>query len=249
MKKLDVTGLDGHPVHCVQYLPELIPAEGVTGLAVILPGYAYPSDGPVLFYLKLLLVELGWEVITVDYHYNEDAAFLSLPEPEKDLFIEREQRHLAAKIIGPTISGCAAPDGAAVPATPRCRKYLFAGKSLGTTALTIWHDTPEVRKIADRAGFIWLTPAQAMPDIIRIVGTGKSPSLFVAGEKDPYFRDELIAPIRNSDSCRFLILPDAGHIFESSAGIEASVSNLGAVMGFIRKNLDAGFPRPAEPRV
>ena len=232
MTDIVIEGLDGSPIRCVRSLP------GNTGgtsdaapddLAVILPGYAYPCDAPLLFFLRLLLVESGWEVMAVDYRYNERARFLALPDAGKDEFIREEQRFLAARILG---SG-----------TSRNR-FLFAGKSLGTTALTIWRDTPELRVVEKRSGFIWLTPAQALPDIVGIIAGGGTPSLLIAGGSDPHFKRELLEPIlgQQGEGCRFLIVPEAGHILESEEGIAKSIQNTASAIGFIREKLETGFP-------
>jgi len=230
MTDIVIDGLDGSPIHCIQSLPGTVHGTSdaaVDDLAVILPGYAYPCDAPLLFFLRLLLVESGWEVMTVDYRYNERARFLALPDAAKDEFIREEQRFLAARILGSAASR---------------NRYLFAGKSLGTTALTIWRDTPELRAVEEKSGFIWLTPAQALPDIVRIIGAGSTPSLLVAGGSDPRFRRELVEPILGRKDCRFLIVPEAGHILESDEGVAKSIRNVASAISFIRENTETGFP-------
>ncbi len=59
-------------------------------LAVMLPGYRYPSDAPLFHFTKMHFLEKGWAVVTIDYRYNENPEFLKLTNTEQNSYIKSE---------------------------------------------------------------------------------------------------------------------------------------------------------------
>jgi hypothetical protein len=87
-------------------------ADGSDKLLIILPGYGYNNDFPVLYYLREAALSLGYDVLSIEYSFQADHTNFDMNNI-RDLLNEVK----------------------AAVASPRFRNYqrlCIAGKSLGT---------------------------------------------------------------------------------------------------------------------
>ena len=216
-----LNSFDGIQVPCVR----LSKNKQSNKTALILPGYAYPIDGPLLFYTKLLLVEYGFDVITIDYHYNERDSFLKLDDKGKEEYFKKDQLFLADQLID----------------IIKTRSLLLCGKSIGTTAITIMYDHPLIQKRLSSTSYIWYTPAQAWEKLIHILKKGNSPSFLVVGDSDPYYNKKNHIDLGKLPDYREMIIPGAGHLLEKENDISGSINNILNVINLLEKLLKEEF--------
>jgi len=213
--------IDGIKVPCVK----LSNAQQSNKTALILPGYAYPVDGPLLFYTKLLLVENDFDVITIDYHYNERDSFLKLDDKGKDEYFIKDQLYLADQLM----------------AIIKTESFLLCGKSLGTTAITVMYDHPLIQNRLYSTSYIWYTPAQAWEKLIRILKNEISPSFLVVGDSDPYYNKKNHSGLGKLPGYREMIIPGAGHMLEKETDMPGSINNIHNVINLLEKLLKEDF--------
>ncbi len=216
-----LNSIDGIQVPCARLSPDIQSDK----TALILPGYAYPVDGPLLFYTKLLLVGNGYTVMTAGYHYNERDSFLKLDDTAKDEYFEKDQLFLAdqfSKII-------------------KTESLLLCGKSIGTTAMTMMYDHPLIQNRLSSTSFIWYTPAQAWNKLSQILKKGNNPSFLVVGDNDPYYVRERHNSLESIPSYKELIIEGAGHLLEKEEDMTKSINNIKTVINHLEKLLFADF--------
>lgn len=216
-----LNSIDGVKIPCVR----LSRNEESDKTALILPGYAYPVDGPLLFYTKLLLVEDGFDVITIDYHYNERESFLKLENNAKDEYFKRDILFLADQLKN----------------IIKTEQLLLCGKSIGTTAITLMYDHPLIQSRLSSTSFIWYTPAQAWEKLISILNSGNSPSFLVVGDNDPYYDKKNHTGSEKLSAYREMIIPGAGHLLEKENDMPGSIENIKTVIKFLEKLLKEKF--------
>ena len=225
-KKMDfdsfkLKSIDGLQIPCVR----LSNNKKSNKTALILPGYAYPVDGPLLFYTKLLLVEYDFDVITIDYHYNERESFLKLDIKGKDEYFKKDQLFLADQLMD----------------IIKTKSLLLCGKSLGTTAITVMYDHPFIQSRLSSTSYIWYTPAQAWEKLIRILKNEISPSFLVVGDNDPYYNKKHHRALVELPGYREMIIKGAGHLLEEENNMSGSIDNLSSVINRLEKLLKEEF--------
>ncbi|MCK5152838.1 MAG: hypothetical protein KAQ93_00640 [Spirochaetales bacterium] len=213
--------IDGQQVPCVK----LSNNKQSDKTALILPGFAYPVDGPLLFYTKLLLVEYGFDVITIDYHYNERDSFIKLNDNAKDEYFKKDQLFLADQLMN----------------IIKTEPLLICGKSIGTTAITIMYDHPLIQTRLSSTSFIWYTPARAWEKLIYILKKGNSPSFLVVGNSDPFYDKKNHISLGKLPDYIEMIIPGAGHLLEKENDMSGSIDNISSVINQLEKLLKEEF--------
>ena len=108
-------------------------------LAIILPGYGYRATMPVRYYSERLLVTRGADVLRVEYAYDQQAGFSTLPETDRSRWF----------IVDVTASWEAAL------AQRDYQRITLVGKSIGTRAMGHLLD---IDRRLRGAQCVWLTP-------------------------------------------------------------------------------------------
>ena len=91
----DIHGCDNRIIPAVLWGNTKAPAKK---LAILFPGYRYPAEGPLTFYLKILFHTYGFDILSLDYRYHENRAFLALRDEEKDQYFENDQHTIYSYI-------------------------------------------------------------------------------------------------------------------------------------------------------
>lgn len=138
-------------------------ADGADKLLVILPGYGYTFDYPVLYTLRRAALELGYDVLSVQYGFQAahvDMTTDTMPYVQEDV-------HAAF---------------AALPAA-NYRHICVAGKSLGTFLAAQFAESLS----AEQVSLILLTP---IPGAMQLAG--ERPTLALIGTGDPRYTPDMI---------------------------------------------------------
>jgi hypothetical protein len=184
-------------------------------LAIVLPGYGYTVDMPVLYYPRALLLGLGADVLQVKYTYSE------MPEFQRASDSERQQ-WLFADVDAACAAGLAH------------RSYQlvsFVGKSLGTQAMAHLLSTD------DRLGnahCVWLTPLLRDDTLRAAIQRRKPRSLFVIGTADPFYDRARLAEAQQATGGAALVVEGADHSLEIAGSVERSLQTLEELVQALR---------------
>lgn len=176
-------------------------------ISVIFPGFGYSSEAPLLFYLKELIYQMGYDVLSVDYAYNKNNEFLQSDETTQDKWFQKDVEAVYAEVCQ----------------HKQYKSLVLIGKSLGTTALLHLVNTGLQHS---RVCFIWITPGTSHSVIAKTVSVLKNRSLIITGSKDPYYDPKDYELIKSNLDADVKIFENAGHILEIENDIGASIDNV-----------------------
>lgn len=180
-------------------------------LAVLLPGFAYGIDLPVLFYPGRLMLERGADLLKVEYAYHADSAFDSASAAAR-----------AARLSGDVT--------AALSAGLRQRDYrrvTLIGKSLGTLAMAALLASDGRLRGAD---CIWLTPLVKDDRLRAVVAAHRPRSLFVAGSADHHYDRALLDEVTASAGGGSLVIEGADHSLEIAGDVLSSIEAMARIV-------------------
>lgn len=217
IENYEIIGNDGRIINSIFWKNTEIQSKK---LAIIFPGYRYPTEGPLNFYLKILFNKYGYDVLSIDYRYNENTVFQSLNDAEKDQYFESDQKYIFQYIRD----------------NYQEKSITFIGKSLGTSAIYEIVKNNINNKIIKDSIYLWLTPATKNKEIVDICVRNGLKSFYTIGENDPFFDKELISTI-DIDTFEKLIIMNAGHVLETEKDLEISIDNVKNVIIWIEKNI------------
>jgi len=180
-------------------------------LAIVLPGYGYSTQMPLLYYATRILLELGADVLSVDYAYNKIPEYKQAAEDEK-------MRWLMADVTAACQMGLVQGDYNAI---------TLVGKSLGTVAIA--------RMIADTglitpASICWLTPVLDMELVRQGIIDNFSRSFVAIGTADAYYDAAFIEPLSIDAPDRVMVIENADHGLENKDDVLQSVFDMESVM-------------------
>lgn len=189
-------------------------------LAIIWPGYGYGVDMPVLYYATRITWLYGYDTLCVDANYSEDPLYLAMSDKERSDLANAEAE-----------AACAAATKA-----HSHKQLLLIGKSLGT--FTMLH-VLESQSQAAEAKCVWLTPLLTNDYFCDHVLRLSPSSLFIIGDKDPYFSGERLDQLARSTRGQALVVPGATHDLEVDGDIFASIEGLSRMMQALSSFLGA----------
>jgi len=188
-------------------------------LVVFYPGYAYTLKAPIFFYLQELFTQKGFDILGIDYRYNENAEFLKAAEDEKDFWFVHDCIAIGKKIkkLSNTYS-----------------RIIYIGKSLGTTMLM--HQLGS-GLIIEKAELVFLTPGTYAAEIYTALNKISNKALIVYGAADKHHKREDLELVKKRENTFIKEIAAAGHVFEEEGNIKQSIMNLmeviEAIDGFI----------------
>ena len=219
---LDIAGFGGEPVPNA-----LIAHESSRHLAVVLPGLSYNALMPALFFPWRLLLEMGADVLRVDYDYAR-------PERRGDPTGEMAAR-LTADVSAAVAAGLAAGD---------YRRVTLLGKSLGTMAMAHLLSTEPRLATAD---CIWLTPLLRHERLRSRLRDAARRSLLVIGTADAEHDPAVLAELRAAGA-DLLELEGAGHGLDVAEDVMMSIEYLATIArrigAFIEARSNHGADEP-----
>jgi predicted alpha/beta-hydrolase family hydrolase len=213
ISSLEIHGYQHHRVENKFFRQEQLTAT----LAVVLPGWGYTCDMPLLYYTTRLFLEHGTDVLQLRADY-------ATPDFQA---ASREQR-----------AGMLYSDAQALFASGRSQRdymrVIVVGKSLGTitmASLVIQNQLPPMTLT------VWLTPLLDTPRIVEALGRLAGPSLVIGGSVDQAYNPEILAQIQELPGITALTIEGANHSLEIPGDLPRSIrlmdEILQSITGFI----------------
>jgi len=186
-------------------------------LAVVLPGYEYTCDQPLLYYPVCLMLNRGADVLQVEYAYNRRREYQELPNADRQNWLFTD-----------VTAACHA-----VLASRSYAQVTLIGKSIGTRAMGHLFTT-DVR-LSD-AWAVWLTPLLRDEHLRARIRQGHQRSLFVIGTADthydPAYLDEARGTMDNA-----VVIEGADHSLEIAGDVlkslDAMMRTMHALQAFV----------------
>jgi len=195
---------------------------GSSSLGVILPGVAYTSAMPLLYYAERLLIERGSDVLTVDYDYRSMSRTASRPELEERLFMDTFQSLSVA---------CGQHSYSSV---------LLVGKSLGTMAMAHLLESQRWPIIATA----WLTPILRREDVCHQLTTMSHRAFVAIGTDDGEYDEQLLHELEQRHSVDVCTIENANHSIDIVGDVPGSVAAVRTVMQRLQVFLERIDPTP-----
>ena len=188
-------------------------------LGIILPGYRYSADMPVLHYAGRILLEQGADLLRVEYTYYQ-TDFKEQAESEQERWISRDVF-------------------AACNAALSYRSYdqiTLVGKSLGTLAMG--------HLLADRrfqsATCVWSTPILPLEWLRARIEQIHPRSLFIVGTADELFQPDILKYLESVTKGRTLVIEGANHGLEIPESIPKSLAAVNHIVQALQEFLSEG---------
>lgn len=182
-------------------------------LAVLLPGIGYTLDRPLLDYSKKLALELGYDVLLIEYGFQIARKAL---DTEKELkYIKKESLDIFKASLD-----------------NKYKKIVFISKSIGTIIHTVLCN--EVQNYVTKN--IYLTPVN---ETLK-VGI-KENSLIISGTDDPLINKETIEVIRKIKGVNIVEVKNGDHSLNIKGNVLGSIEVLNKVIQAEKEYLKSGF--------
>jgi len=191
MATLDIVGHRGEQVP----KPFFRQKKGSHHIAVVLPGFGYTCDMPLLYYSVLTVLDAGADVLQVEYAYNRREDYRDLPDAERERWL---------------FADATASCNAALSRDTYSLVTLI-GKSIGTRAMGHLL-TADVRLACARV--VWLTPLLHNERLRTQMRQAGRPSLFVIGTDDPHYDTALLAEVREASGGEAVVIQGGDHSLE-----------------------------------
>lgn len=196
----------GQPVHTLDSL------KGHPRLAVFYPGRGYTAMAPLFYYLAEGLETAGWDVLALDYRYNEDPEFQAASDAEKDAWFAADSLALGRQLQD-LVAGYA--------------RVVRVGKSLGTTML---FQQLQAGLVGAAEDLVWLTPAKVVEALYEALPTLTQRSLVAYGTADQFYDKTRADQAADWPRVTVVQLAGAGHSFEEPGDVHGSLANLAFVV-------------------
>lgn len=184
-------------------------------IVVFYPGYGYTLDAPVFFYLQEFFAQKDFDILCIDYRYNENNDFLNSTDEEKDKWFQYD-----CNVIGKEVNSF----------SRTYNRIVYVGKSFGTAMLMNQLKNNLIQK---KAEIIYLTPVTYGHGIYLTIQETRNRTLIVYGNADKYYNKNEIALIKDRKDTFLKEIKNAGHVFEEAGNIKQSILNLIEVINSI----------------
>lgn len=180
-------------------------------LAILFPGYNYSASMPVLYYPAYLVLQLGYDLLSVDYQYSRQADFPSLTAAEQ-----------SRRLAGDARAACDAAFE-----QDSFTQITLIGKSIGTLAMGHLLATDARVK---SARCVWLTPLLHDERLRGQIKLARPASLFVTGDRDRHYQPAYLAELVDATGGKSLVAPGADHGLDVEGDALASVQVLASLL-------------------
>jgi predicted alpha/beta-hydrolase family hydrolase len=181
-------------------------------LAILLPGMGYTCDMPLFYYIEFLLLELGADVLRVDYAYNRHPDIRAMSQD--DVY-----RRLITDVSAAVKVGLA---------QRTYRDVTFVGKSLGTLAMGHLLSSPNWSSHTPRA--VWLTPILNDEQLRERMKQHSRPSFLAIGTADHFYDVGLLDEVWEATQIETVIVEEADHSLNIGNDVAGSVQSVGRVV-------------------
>lgn len=187
-------------------------------LAIFFPGVGYNNDMPLLYYSAKLLGELGYDILRVNYRYNnEDFNKSSFEEKRKWIQFD----------VNASINHIFENQG--------YTQIVLVCKSIGTIAGL---ESLKSHKQLSDAKVIWLTPLTHNEQFVSELKKIDNESIVIIGTNDPCYVSENVEQISNLLNFKIITCPETDHSLEISGDIIGSINTMEGILKNIKSFLD-----------
>jgi len=214
VESLNIPGYRGKPVPNTFFRQ----ASGADRIAILLPGWEYTCQMPLLYYPARLMLQLGADVLEIEYTYNLSPEFQAASPLEQRQWLFTDS-------------------GAACDTTLSQRSYTevaLIGKSIGTLAMGELLAT-ETRLA--HAHTVWLTPLLREDRLRRQIFECRNPSLFVIGTADPNYNPAHLAEVKEQTGGEAVVIEGADHSLELKNNLKGSLEAMREVIDALERFL------------
>lgn len=194
--------------------------EDTAHVAIFLPGVGYTCDMPLFYYAEILLLELGADVLRVEYAYSRRPDYRNLTEAERVRWL----------LTDATAAYCTAIN------QRDYRRVTLIGKSLGTIAMA---HLVQTEASLDEATTVWLTPLIREEGVREPMRRHRGPSMIAIGSADPHYEPTILDDLKTATDCTLVTIPGANHSLDIPGDVSASVGAVGAVIVQLKAFLGA----------
>ncbi len=185
-------------------------------LVIILGGYGYTLNHPILYYTKSIVKELSCDYLGIDFNYKNNPLFLGKTENDKDTYFEDD-----VVLAKEYIKKCSKP----------YKKIVFIGKSMGTSIIKrLFTDKDLLKKSAS----VLITPGTEWSSILRVIIAIDNPILVMGSMADSNYRIEGLNELKSRNNIEVLEFQDANHALETG-NVEQDFEILKTVISAIRE--------------
>ena len=191
-------------------------------LVIVLGGYGYTLNHPILYYTKSVAKELSCDCIGIDFNYKNNPLFLGKAENDKDTYFEDD-----VVLVKEYIKEC----------SKTYKKIVFIGKSMGTSIIKrLFTDIDLLKKSAS----ILITPGTEWNSILRVIIAIDNPILVIGSMADSNYRIESLSELKTRNNIEVLEFQDANHALETG-NVEQDLEVLKTVISAIREFIKGQF--------
>ncbi len=206
-RTLDIIGYDNEKIRNTFVKQE----EQSEKLAIIFPGIGYTCHMPLLYYTAEILLQKGFDVLLIEYNYN-NGDFGLLSEEKKLQWLNFDADAAYNSIMNNSYY----------------KRVVLVGKSLGSFALARLNEQHGIRNS------IWLTPSLQRDHLYKVMRKHARDGLFVIGTEDPAYQKEKVDELKKSGGS-LLVVPDANHSMEIEDNTYKSIDSLVKVLKAVDK--------------
>lgn len=210
LQKGTIEGFKGNTVPYLLIRQE----EAAERLAIVLPGAGYTAQAPLLHYATDIYLQKGYDVLNVNYRYND--SFYD------DFTMEELSDAIRFDV--------AAINDVAIADSPYAQ-FCLIGKSLGTIAMA----SELARPIFRSAEAIWLTPLIKRPDVFEAMRELPNRALGFIGDADPNYEEERWNQLEAIPQLDLRLVPGTEHSLELAGRPLESIGILKDIMAEIQK--------------
>ena len=206
-QSLPITGYRSAPVPHTLFQQD----EETGHAAIILPGWRYTVQRPLLFYVAALMRSLKADVLTVEYAYNRRRDFQACDEDQRLRWFLTDVRSACQTLLKHRVY----------------QRLTLIGKSFGTRAmgyLLTEDDLPE------KVSSIWLTPLLKNHTLREQLGRSRGRALFISGTADPHYDAAHMADVQAATGGRVVLVDGADHSLNIAHDVPGSVRHLATVI-------------------
>ena len=169
----------------------------------------------MFFYLQELFAKKDYDILGIDYRYNENVDFLNTTDEEKNKWFKHD-----CNVIGMEVNNL----------SKAYNRIVYVGKSFGTAMLMNQLKNDLIQK---KAEIIYLTPVTHEHDIYLTIKGTKNRTLIVYGNADKHCNKFDIDSIKDRKDIFLKEIKNAGHVFEEEGNLKQSILNLVEVIDSI----------------
>lgn len=206
---LDINGYNGRNIPNTLFHQKKVSPQ----TAIVFPGLAYNCKMPLLYYTTKALLQLGYNVLTVETNYSEWPAFLDMNWDERLKAICSEAERVYEAVSNTNL-----------------QTDVLVGKSIGTLALGhLVESKPTIAKHK----LVWLTPLLKQDALRMQIQTHRPNSLFIIGTHDSHYDELTLEQLINTTNGAAVKIQDADHSLEVPTNINRSLEILQQIINKI----------------